>query len=216
MSRTIHLRRPPTLQLVEGVFVPPVERLEEVDRRWAALCRANPAYFDGRVCHVLGVHRNGCGGAVLHVIDAAYRFYAVQDEIFDVGMRSLGVKGLTVRRGRVLMGRRGPRVAACQGQWEFAPGGAVEPGRDPARVVLEELHEETGLAACREPTAVALLFDSAVRCWELVYRIEAGEETAAARTDEYDRLQWCRPGELPGDLSPVARRMVGMVEGLRD
>ena len=82
MSRVIRLRRPPAIQQVGGVFVPESGQLDEVDRRWRRMCAANSSYFDGRLWHVIGVHRNGCGGAVVHVMDCAYRFYAVQDARF--------------------------------------------------------------------------------------------------------------------------------------
>src|SRR5688572_2522056 len=151
--RTIHLRRPATLSVQEGVFVPNVDPhiLSEVERRWDSLCRANPAYYDGRLYHVLGVHRNGHGGATLHVIDCAYRFFAVQDDHFDTGVRALGVKGITSSpQGLILMGRRAQHVAAYRGMWEFAPAGSAEPGRDPAQLIQHELIEETGLQAARE------------------------------------------------------------------
>jgi 8-oxo-dGTP pyrophosphatase MutT (NUDIX family) len=212
-DRCIRLRRPVTLAVTEGVFVPEIapDVHRAVEERWAALCAANAAYFDGRVWHVLGVHRNGCGGATLHVVDCAYRYHAVQDDRFDVGCRPLGAKGITVHGGRVLMGRRAAAVGSYRGLWEFAPGGAVEPGRDPAAVVSSELAEETSLRARREPTALAVLFDGHLRCWELVYRIEPDGDAAVARPEEYDELRWCAPGDLPRPLAPVARRMAGLV-----
>ena len=58
-SRTIHLRRPAILSVVEGVYVPVGDAglVDEVETLWAARCDENPAYFDGRIYHVLGVHR---------------------------------------------------------------------------------------------------------------------------------------------------------------
>ena len=46
--RCIHLRRPAVLHVQEGLFVPEGNVLDEIDRRWDALCDSNPAYFDGR------------------------------------------------------------------------------------------------------------------------------------------------------------------------
>src|SRR5687767_9409352 len=102
--RSIHLRRPAVLSIQEGVFVPPgsPELMNEIERRWSALCSSNPAYYDGRLYHVVGAHRNGHGGATLHVIDCAYRYFAVQDDQFDTGVRPLGLKGLVMRGGRYL------------------------------------------------------------------------------------------------------------------
>ncbi|MCP3905775.1 MAG: NUDIX domain-containing protein [Planctomycetes bacterium] len=208
----IHLRRPPVLQMLDHPYVPAGDAavLDEVTLRWDALCVANPAYYDGRLCHVIGVHRNGYGGAVMHVADCAYRYFAVQDDDFDLGVRPLGVKGITRRAdGRVLLGRRSARVAGYPGRWELAPGGVVEPGEHPAITVVKELREETGLA-CGEPTAIAVLYDDVVRTWEIVYRLTPADERAAA-SDEYDEVAWCAPEEITVDLTPIARSMVALL-----
>lgn len=212
-ARTILLRRPAVLSIAEGVFVPEVggDALEEVEHRWRRLCEENPAYYDGRLYHVLGVHRNGHGGAVLHVMDCAYRFHAVQDESFDVGVRPLGAKGLTIREGRVLMGRRANAVGSYQGLWEFAPGGVVEVGASPAGIVASELAEETGLATAREPTPIALLYDKVLRCWELAYRLVPGDGAPVPGPGEYDELRWCGTKDLPDDLTPIAMQMARLL-----
>lgn len=208
--RIIHLRRPVTLALQEGVFVPRGEPgiLDDVDHRWEALRAMNPAYFDGRVLHVLGVHRNGHGGAVLHVIDCAYRFVAVQDESFDLGVHALGVKGITTRGDQVLVGLRSPTVAFYQNMWEFAPGGSVSPGDDPAALIQQELHEETGLTSAGEPIGIAVVFDPILRCWELVYKLQANEGALQPHAAEYSRLEWRPWNDLPENLSPIAQQMV--------
>ena len=51
-ARFIHLRRPPVVSLTDEPFVPG-DAGPEVERRWEALRRANPAFFDGRVLQVL-------------------------------------------------------------------------------------------------------------------------------------------------------------------
>jgi len=213
LPRCIRLRRPATLSVMDEPHVPdaPPEKLAEVDRRWEALRRANPHYYDGRLYHVLGVHRNGYGGAVAHVADCAYRYYAVQDEDFDLGVRPLGTKGIIERDGRYLLGRRSVSVGAYQGQWEFAPAGVVEPGRSPVEVILAELTEETGLTAAREPTPIAILFDSVLRCWEIIFRIGVAEPEGEPTTDEYDELRWCAVDGLPAALTPVARQVVALL-----
>jgi ADP-ribose pyrophosphatase YjhB (NUDIX family) len=202
-GRRILLRRPPVVHVAEGPFVPEHPRVAEVDERWAAFRERVPAAFDGRVMHVIGAHRNGHGGVVMHLVETAYRYYAVQEPGFDLGVRPLGAKGVTWRDGRVLMGRRAAWVAGYPGAWEFAPGGVVEPGESPARTVARELREETGIEVAREPIAAALLLDARLRCWELVHRVEAGEAAGPA-SDEYDEIRWCEPGALPGPLSPIA------------
>jgi len=216
LPRTIHLRRPPVLSVQGGVFLPANHLLEEVERRWHTLCQSNPAYFDGRLYHVLGVHRNGHGGATLHVVESAYRFFAVQDHQFDVGMRALGLKGITIRNDRVLMGRRSMNVAAYQGMWEFAPAGSAEPGKPTAEVIQQELLEETGLKSVREPTPLAMLFDPVLRCWEVVYRLHADDDDSPKpRTAEYTQLEWHELDELPRELSPIARQIAPLLATAR-
>ena len=211
-ARTIHLRRPPTLSLQEGPFVPQpragVDVMDEVDRRWGAMRVANPTFHDGRICHVLGVHRNGHGGVVIHVMDCAYRFHAVQDAEFDLGVRHLGVKAMTSHDGRLLLGRRSSTVRAYPGMWEFAPGGVIEPGRAPADVLKLELQEETGLSLAVEPKAIAVIFDPVVRCWEIIYQLEVADPNPKPVTDEYTELRWCEPGQWPQPLSPATVQLI--------
>ena len=202
--RTVHLRRPATLSVQGGVFVPQGAPgfLDEIDRRWRALCESNPAYFDGRLYHVLGVHRNGHGGCTLHVMDCAYRFLAVQNEGLDLGVRGLGIKGVTQRDGLYLMGQRSNTVSAYRGLWEFAPAGGVEPGIDPAL---------TGFQSAVEPIPIAVMFDSVLKCWELVFRIFAGIDAPAPRTAEYSHLEWRSFDDLPAELSPIARQIAALL-----
>lgn len=196
--------------------VPPHSLLDEIERRWNALRQSNPAYFDGRLCHVLGVHRNGHGGAVLHVIDCAYRFFAVQaaappQDEFDLGVRPLGVKGVVERDGRFLMGKRSPHVGNYQGMWEFAPSGSVDFGKAPHEIIAHELIEETGIPAVREPTAIAVLFDPVLKCWEIVYRLAVSDEAEPHVTDEYPEIDWFESAALPANLSPIARQIAELL-----
>jgi 8-oxo-dGTP pyrophosphatase MutT (NUDIX family) len=214
--RTIKLRRPATLSVMDTPFVPPGHLLDEVERRWIDLCRRNPAYFDGRLYHVLGVHRNGHGGAVLHVMDCAYRFFAVQDRDFDIGVRPLGLKGVTIRGSEVLMGRRAMNVAAYAGLWEFAPSGGAEPGKTPGDLIQEELMEETGLSSGAEPIPIAVMHDPVLNCWEIVFRLTAAKAAPQPRTAEYSALEWRRADDLPNDLSPIARQISALLPEMMD
>lgn len=199
--------------MLDAPFVPDGDAalLDEIDARWERRRAENPALHDGRLTHVIGVHRNGYGGAVLHVADCAYRYHAVQDEQFDLGVRPLGVKGFTMREGQVLLGRRASWVNAYGGQWEFAPGGVVEPGRKPNEVVTAELQEETGLRPQARPTPLALIFDGVLRCWEMVFRVDAAPGKLDLSAAEYDDARWCTPDDLPAELTPVAKQMVELL-----
>ena len=205
--RCIHLRRPAVLHVQAGLFVPQGNVLAEVDRRWKALCQSNSTYFDGRAYNVLGVSRNACGCAVLHIIECAYRFYAVQTQDFDLGVMGLGVKGFTMRDNQALLGRRSQNVCVYPDLWEFAPGGVVEPGKSPAEVIESELSEETGLRTQSEPTPIAVVSDSTARTWELIYLLNASQGEAQT-TPEYSQVRWCARDELPDDLSPIAQSMI--------
>ncbi len=181
--------------------------MDEVDRRWDAVRDSNPSCFDGWAYNVLGVNRNGCGGAVLHIIECAYRFYAVQTEDFDLGVMGLGVKGITMRGRQALIGRRSRNVGVYPELWEFAPGGVVEPGKSPAEVIVSELSEETGLTTQSRPTPIAVMCDPTARTWELIYLLNDPQGEAQS-TPEYSEVRWCGRDELPDDLSPIARSMI--------
>ncbi|MGI9014905.1 MAG: NUDIX hydrolase [Phycisphaerales bacterium] len=213
-SRYIKLRRPAVLSVIDdgGPFVPTGrDVLNAVDRRWEQLARENAAYFDGRVYHVLGVHRNGHGGATVHVMECAYRFHAVQRNGFDAGARILGTKAITTDgEGNVLMGRRASNVAWYPDMWEFAPGGVVDFGAQPAEVIIKELAEETGLTAAREPIPLAILFDDVAATWEMIYQIKAAPGKLIARP-EYTEIAWFDRVQLPEPLSPIAATMATRV-----
>lgn len=219
MRRLIRLRRPPVVRVAEEPFVPRVD-LAEVERRWAELRAANPALFDGRVLHVFGVFRNGHGGATLHVAECAYRHWAVGLHGFDTGARALGVKAIVLAGDRVLLGQRSERVAAYPGCWEFAPGGGVEPGSDPRRMIERELREESGLRLeTRDRVSVrAVLFDGSVRSWEIVFliRLHAPPPTLAP-SDEYRSLRWAPLAEFAcsanGPLTACAAAMLELLPG---
>jgi len=207
-SRVIPLRRPPTINLVAGSFVPTEPSLEEVDRCWESMRRRNKRFFDGRVVHVLGVSRRGDGGVTIHAMESAYRFYAVIREGLDTGVRPLGVKGLSSRGGRWLMGRRAATVAYHPDAWEFVPGGSLEPGVVPAAMLERELGEESGFEVASPPIAVALLYDPSAFTWEIVHRLEVRPREGIDPPGwEYQELRFVSEGEEPRPLSPVAEVM---------
>jgi 8-oxo-dGTP pyrophosphatase MutT (NUDIX family) len=216
-ARFIRLRRPPVLCVADDDGEEPPAPGRAVDERWSALRAANPAYYDGVIWRVLDVRRGGCGGAVIHVARCAYRAHAVQRDGRDGGVRSLGVKGITVdAERRVLFGLRSASVAFHAGLWECAPGGVLEPGERPEETVVRELREETGLggAIVGAPAAIAIAYDEAVRGWEIVYRIAIAAARPLVRPapGEYDELRWCAPGAAPRPLIPIAERVLSAKE----
>ena len=226
-SRVIHLRRPAVLQSAVSAWVPPgvadaCDR-ERVELRWSELCAQNPRYFDGRILHVLGVHRNGYGGAVIHTAETAYRYFAVRSPDFDPGVHPLGAKGIVFCGDRVLIGRRSSWVAGYPGEWEFVPGGTVEPDEDPGATVRRELREEAGAAvanATRSVLPIAVVFDDALQCWEVVHRIELDADAPGLAeitalpgattgvSGEYEEYRWVHPKDLPTSMTSVAKVMI--------
>lgn len=199
------------LNLVPGGFVPAEPPLAEIDAAWASMRAANPRFFDGRALHVFGVSRNGHGGVVIHLMETAYRFYAVIREGLDTGVRPLGVKGIAAdtSSGRWLMGRRAANVAYYPDQWEFVPGGCLEPGVEPAAMLLQELGEESGFEAASAPVPVALLYDPSAFTWEIVHRVEVQPRAGIDPPGwEYRELRLVAHGEEPSPLSPIAERML--------
>ncbi len=211
-SRVLRLRRPPQIVRVEEPFVPLVD-LDEVDERWKRLVAANPRYFDGPLLHVLGVHRNGHGGVTVHAAETSYRFYAVQRLHFDCGVRPLGAKGICRYDGRYLMARRSDAVAYYPGEWEFAPGGGVEPNDDAAGCVLRELREETDFEPSSPPIAVAMLYDPGACSWEVVHRIDVQPSKCADATHawEHTHRALITPPDWPEPLCAVARVMLTLL-----
>ena len=192
-------------------WVPESVDLDEVDSIWESIVRDNPRAFDGQVLQVLGVHRNGAGGVVIHVAPCAYRFYAVQARGLDCGVRTLGAKAITRCGDRILMGLRSDWVMYYPSQWEFVPGGSVQPDDSPAKTILEELSEETGCRAARAPVPLAVAYDPSAYAWEVIHAIELDPSSTPVGSMEYDKLQWFEGGELPGSMTPIAQRMIALV-----
>ncbi|MBC24029.1 MAG: hypothetical protein CMJ32_08970 [Phycisphaerae bacterium] len=208
-SRCIRLRRPPVVHVQEGVHVPEDVSVDQVDERWEQLCLVNPRQFDGTILHVLSVTRNGCGGAVIHAIPCAWRYYAVSLAGLDTGVWPLGVKGYAMYEGSFLMGLRSGAVAGYPGTWEFAPGGGLQPGCDPAEMVLCELEEEVGSCASGPVSSVAIIRDPIVKTWEIIHRFQLEKPPGAQVTGwEYDRLEMVVPGEEPHPRSWITEQMI--------
>lgn len=239
-GRAVRLRRPPRLARVDGPFVPEGCDLDEVDRRWRLFRAAIPGAFDGPVLQVLGVHRDGHGGATLHVVETSYRFWAVQidrpaitglERGIDLGVRPLGAKAIVRERATargdeggadprpastpVLFAQRSAATGAYPRQWEVAPGGVVEPGESPRETVVRELAEETGLVPLGAPRAILVLEDPEARCWELVHAIDVaeGSRDRSRISDEHDDMGWFDPSDPPRPLTPIAARILGLAVG---
>ena len=213
--RTIALRRPPVLlrgsALVADQFG---SKVQEAESRWDTLQADRPEYFDGEVLAVGGVTRNGHGGVTLTVSSCPYRWYAVQSDDFDLGIRPLGAKAIvTNASGEFFCGQRSAKVHAYPNRWEFVPGGSVEPEEDPQQTVIRELEEESGLVPHAPPVAKALFFDPSPRTWEVVYELRAARDRGAlpSHPEEHLTRGWFAREELPCPMTPIAERMVDVL-----
>ena len=134
-----------------------------------------------------------------------------QDEGFDCGVRPLGVQAITTCGEPCIAGPSCRLVHRYPRQWEFAPGGGVEPGCSPEDVLLRELDEEAGCSPAGPPVAVAVVLDEEARTWEVVYRLEVQTEVLTPSTDEYSELRWCSIEALPAPRSPITECMRGLL-----
>jgi len=70
---------------------------------------------------------------------------------------------------------------------------------------------ETGLSCQTPPKAVAVLFDPVLRCWEIVFSINASGSLNPDKS-EYDLLGWYAHDVFPEPMSPVAKQMQSIVK----
>ncbi|WP_337995512.1 NUDIX domain-containing protein [Oleispirillum naphthae] len=116
------------------------------------------------------------------------------------------VSGLFVRRGQVLLTRRGH--APRQGEWSL-PGGRIAAGETPLRALVREMAEETGLA----PLAVLPFAHVTVRHRGgpayriLCFRVFSWHGRARAGDDATACL-WTPLARLPGVLKRLQTRRV--------
>jgi len=204
---------------------------EHHEKAWRGLCDANQRLHDGPIWAV-----SEATAARIAVRKGRYRELAVQDHpaIGDMGVRQLGVKGVSVAMGAggepcILIARRGWRVRTYANMWETAPAGGVgahEPLSEAAasHALAEEARQELGINA--DPTIaslrfVAVLHDATARSVELVATlpwpgpIDPHWSLPAEREEawEYSAARWLPLSEVPtflaatsaGELTPPAR-----------
>ena len=211
MHSVIHLRRPAIVQVSPDTWLPDQSIREQAERRWAVMSQANDRLFDGGLLHVVGVRRNGCGGATIQAMPCSFKWYAVQAAGPDCGCRPLGVKGFVRRGDRILMGRRAPWTTFHGGAWECAASGGVEPGQTPEDAVERELREETGLHIDHPPHVRAILFDETALSWEVVFGLSVADDETPTAAAEYELLDWFTLATMPQPLTPTAHRMLTML-----
>lgn len=206
-DRLIWLRRPARV-IASGLAFTPARPAHEIDSAWDALVAANSRMTDGPCWHVTGVHRDGHGGATIHVTRTTYRMGAVRGCGVSTGFVGLGTKAIAHWNRKVLIGRRAHLCATYPDHWEFAPGGAVEPGEDPAAGIERELLEECAAKCCAPARAVAIFFDPHARNWEIVHELRIDSPPDSPPNWEYSQLQLSAEIALPEPAAQSSRVML--------
>ena len=179
-----------------------------IDEAWLQLCQRNPKLSDGQVFHVVGVHRDGHGGATIHVARTTYRMNAVRLVGIQSGFVGLGTRAVAHWNGRCLVGLRAANCASYPNQWEFAPAGSVEPDEDAAVGIERELLEECGVQAKSRAIAHAVFFDPVVATWEIAHELAMMQPPDAPPNWEYQKLEMVDAAYVPEPMSACTRQML--------
>lgn len=120
------------------------------------------------------------------------------------------VAGALVRRGRVLVARRGPDMGLA-GRWEL-PGGKVEPGETDTEALVRELHEELLVEVAVHHRLGESVHGTGPRRIQLIaYRctLRAGTPQAV----EHAEVRWVGPDELDAlGWAPADIALLGAVK----
>ena len=206
-QRLIWLRRPPRIIVGTDAFVPACET-HLIDDAWSELCQRNPKLSDGPVFHVVGVHRDGHGGATIHVARTTYRMNAVRLVGIQSGFVGLGTRAVAHWNGKCLVGLRATNCASYPNQWEFAPAGSVEPDEDAAVGIERELLEECGVLAKSRAIAHALFLDPVIATWEIAHELAMMQPPDAPPNWEYQKLEMVDAAHVPEPMSACTRQML--------
>jgi isopentenyldiphosphate isomerase len=160
---------------------PQFEWTDQHEKVWTRLCAANPRLHDGPIW---SVSRANSSEVVVHA--DRYKRLAVQSDesIGNLGVRQLGVKGLTVSADqagaqRVLIARRGWRVRTYPCEWEIAPAGGVGAGvplsvESVLSALGAEAREELGITVDASSSAarfIAVIEDDTASSVEIIVRL---------------------------------------------
>ncbi len=109
----------------------------------------------------------------------------------------ISVKGVVIRRGRVLVLRNE------RGEWEL-PGGRLDDGETPEEALVREMREETGLSATVTSLVDAWVFQVTPREKVLILQYACRLKGARAVTisHEHSEHTWLRLDALDGEPLP--------------
>jgi 8-oxo-dGTP pyrophosphatase MutT (NUDIX family) len=203
---------------------------EAIEAVWTAeRARRGEAVFDGSLLAVTSIARSPAGIEV-EASPVSYKAYVAQRQGVPLGLRALGVSGVTLGRweGRswVLVGRRASHVTLSPGQLELPPSGSVGEevvGADGTvgflAKLLEELEEETGIAASAVTgtAPLGIIEDPGAFLVDVCCRLELAARPPLSPSNEYDELRWVTIEEarLLAAQAPVTPTLPPLVEVLR-
>ncbi len=190
----------------QRVFDPPAALEELVMDIWRTeKAQRGDALFDGTIFSADTITPTLIRG---HWIPYRYALtgYRHPETVRAAGVLPMAVNGLTRCRGRILLARRSPYVAASPNMWELAPSGGVDPEAihgdhiDIRRSLLQELHEEVGFfeedIMRLSPFAVVRDESSLELCFWVDLKDDAMDRFDPP-IDEYRDFEWVSPEEWP-------------------
>ncbi|QDU32040.1 hypothetical protein KS4_00680 [Poriferisphaera corsica] len=142
------------VNVVDNAMWQPDDKVAKVvDEIWEQeKLKRGDGLFNGRLFGVIDYDRRRVMGRWFE-----YKYYVAHrydPYLFEnTFLIPLGVSGIIAHEDYVVFGRRSDRVMCYPGAWELAPSGAVDPTClntdklmvDYERLLMKELHEETGL-----------------------------------------------------------------------
>ncbi len=176
----------------------------EVSRIWEEQQKSK-LLFDGLLFSVQHVEEEYLFGKwVDYKYMIAQRYSPALKSVLNV--IPLGISALTTCQGSVLIGKRASFLANYPGCYECAPSGGVDPSTingnevDLKMLILQELEEETGIAAeyVASIQLKLLAYDASVHAYELVTFVDLKPEAMeiAAASEEYPEIFWIKFEEI--------------------
>lgn len=176
----------------------PAELAANVNVAWDSALARRPHLSDGEILVVdrIVAERDAL---IVEVARTRYRRFIAQRSGLALGLRPLGVSGVTIVHGPtgesgIVLGRRTSSVTQYPGCWELVPSGGLPASRaaldgavDAPGQLLEELAEEVGVKPRAALVPLGLVEDLDEGVLDLCFLVETDE--APTLNDEYDEIR---------------------------
>lgn len=164
---------------------------DAVDALWNRQCQCRPGLFNSAAYSLVECRPDGILLApveykqvLAHQLDGSLRE--------AMGLRPLGITGLTTCEDGLLVGRRGSDVSGDAERWELVPAGSLD-RPSPRDVLRAELREEVGLGAdsVASLSVLGIVEDSRSGVCDIVFdlRLRAGEPEIQRAFDSLPRTE---------------------------